>query len=253
MSKLADLQKQIFTSLVEEVPMDVNALKNKFLSVEQSLAIYRNSFRAALLNAMREVYEVCVKLVGDEFFNAMAMDYIKQTPSYSENIGHYGEEFSAFIANFPHTKDLPYLSDVAHLEWAWYQALHAENVRPFNSAGLAALSEEAHEHIVFTLPPSMTLLESDYPIHEIWRLNQMTVESNDTVDLGQGGVKLAVWRHEMDMRMDVLAENEWVLLQAIAHGVSMGELDGVLGEAELAHVSDLLAQFVRAGWIAGWT
>lgn len=253
MHKLEELQKKVFDSLIDDEYIDTAIFKNNTsLSVEKGLSIYRDSFTTALLNAMREVYEVCVKLTGDHFFNAMTMLYIEGTPSHSENIGHYGEEFPHFIAHFPHAKSLPYLSDVARLEWAWHKALHAENAAPFHPETLLELSEEEHAHIVFHLPPSATLMTSDYPIDDIWHVNQKEYEDEPTVHLDKGGVKLLIWRQDMDMRIDALQENEWALLCALEQNIPMGELDEALDEHQVAQLSDMLADFVKNGWIAGY-
>jgi hypothetical protein len=253
MSKLEELQKKMFSALIEDEYIDTTIFKkNASLSSEQGLSIYRNSLNTTLLNALREVYPVCNKLTGDNFFNAMAMIYIKKTPSHSKNIGHYGGTFPHFIADFPHTKSLPYLSDVAHLEWAWHKALHAKNTTPFYPETLMELSEEDHAYLVFHLPPSAILITSDYPINDIWQVNQKEYEDEPTVDLDKGGVKLLVWRQNMDMHLDVLQENEWALLSALQQGVPMGELDEALNEAQVTQLSEMLADCVKRGWIAGY-
>ncbi|MDF3054477.1 MAG: hypothetical protein K0Q74_384 [Gammaproteobacteria bacterium] len=255
MPKLAVLQKKIFSSLTNnnDELIDTNYFeKNGVLSAEMGLSIYKNSLITTLLNSMRDTYDICVRLTGDDFFNAMAKIYMAQTPSYNENIDHYGETFSEFIADFPHAKELPYLSDVARLEWAWHKALHAKNIEPFNPETLIQLSEEDHPRIVFHLPPSMTLIASDYPINDIWRVNQKEYEEEPAVSLDKGGVKLLVWRQKMDTRIEILEENEWALLCALEQGLSMGELDDALDETQMTELSNLLASCVKRGWIAGY-
>ncbi len=63
------------------------------------------------------IYPVCCQLVGEIFFNATALSFINQCPCLSPDLGDYGKQFPDFIANFEPVKHLPYLSDVAHLEW----------------------------------------------------------------------------------------------------------------------------------------
>lgn len=253
MQKLATLQKEVFSTLMHDIPPHKkNFKKNKSLSAEESLSIYQNSSRAALLNVLRETYAVCVKITGDEFFDAMAMLYINETPSKSPNIDHYGESFPEFIASFPYAKQLPYLSDVARLEWAWHKALHAENVEKFNSTSLAQLPEKDHPNVIFQLPPSATMVASSYPIHDIWHFNQEDYEGEPTISLDKGGVKLLVWRQNMDMRIDVLEKDEWDFLSAIKQGIPIGDLDEFLTEDQCTHMSDMLASFVRKEWIFGY-
>jgi hypothetical protein len=253
MVTLAMLQKKMFSSLVYGEAVDKEIFNNNStLSIEESISIYQKSCRLALLNTMRDTFEVCVKITGDDFFNAMAELYIKETPSRNANIDCYGESFVRFVAEFQPAMQLPYLSDVAQLEWFWHKALHSENSQKFNPTALADLPEKDHAKIIFQLPLSAQMIESPYPIDEIWHFNQEGYVGEQSINLNKGGVKLLVWRQEMNMRIDSLQKDEWDFLSAIEQGVPMGELDEVLSEEQAAHMSEMLADFVRKGWIAGY-
>ena len=58
------------------------------------------------------------------FFGEAARQYIVGHPSLSGDLNDYGGEFAQFLAAYPHAADLPYLPDVARLEWA------INNLRP---------------------------------------------------------------------------------------------------------------------------
>src|SRR5262245_41237484 len=98
MTTLFELQKYIFTALTSDSSIlthDISGILRTTppLSDPQRLAIYKDSFTTSLINTLGNTYEVCRKLTGDEFFNAMAEIYVRQTPSLSADIGEYGGSF----------------------------------------------------------------------------------------------------------------------------------------------------------------
>jgi hypothetical protein len=44
------------------------------------------------------------------------------------------------------------------------------------------------------LPPYMRLLQSPYPVHRIWQVNQPEWQGDDAVSLNEGGVNLLIHR-----------------------------------------------------------
>jgi len=216
-------------------------VKTNALSSRQKITIYKNSIEAIKCGALAEIYPVCKKLVGDEFFNAMALRYIAKVPSRSPDLAQYGETFPGFILNFPHAASLPYLSDVAQLELAFHHSFLGPDNFVMSPEILSSIDMSRQEDIVFSLPVASTLIESPYPIHKIWETNQC---EQDIVDLDEGGVKLIVYRCGDDFRMDELTNQEWKLLTSIAK-VQM--FSDVCNECD--DIESLLPKLVTHGWI----
>src|SRR3546814_13139018 len=64
-------------------------------------AVYRNNVFVGLTDALRAGFPCIVRLVGDDFFAAMARVFAAATPPSSPVLLHYGAEFPDFIASFP--------------------------------------------------------------------------------------------------------------------------------------------------------
>lgn len=221
------------------------------LSAPQRLAIYRDSFTTSLINALADTYEVCRKLVGDEFFKAMAHLYVQQTPSDSPNIMDYGASFADFVAQFLPAQSLVYLADVARLEWAWHGALHGANYRPLDITSLSSIDEAHYAQLIFQLTPDSHLISSDYPIHRIWAMNQENYQGEEEIDLNSGGIKLLIWREVFNTRIDLLNPQEWQLLSYFKAGLSLGELCcDVLAQGAALDLNALLPECFKRGWIA---
>ena len=221
---------------------------NTQLTPEEQITIYRNSVIGCMINALRQTYPVCNKLVGEKFFDAMATQFAHKHPSLSPDLGNYGEPFADFIASFKPAAQLVYLPDVARLEWAWERAFRAVDHPGLDIRALGQFDEETQSNLHFQLPPGSDLIASDYPIAKIWQLNQD--QSDETIDLDRGGDKLLVWRQGFDMRIDPLSDDEWQFLSAIQQDRAFIDICEMFAEGDSVTVETLMPVCVQRGWIA---
>lgn len=220
--------------------------ENTQLSAQERFEIYRGSITECLANGLRHVYPVCEKLVGKDFFRAMAYQFVAQTPSHSPNLYDYGKEFANFVATFPAAQSLAYLQDICHLEWACHVAYHAKDQVPLDFSKLTQLDEGLQPFVIFELPLGSTLLQSNFPIARIWEVNQEHYWGEPTVYLDEGCNRLLVWRHDFKVHIDLLTVEEWELLIAVQHQYPFESL------CEYAEVVVLLPKMVKCGWINGF-
>ena len=222
----------------------------------ERLSIYRGSILGGMTDALIQIYPVCVKLVGEKYFTHMVAGYLKNTPSNSPDIGHYGEYLPRYIANFAPAKKIVYLSDVAQLEWLWHKAFNAGNDQPNSNycrplAALQNIEEHQLPAIKFCPVCPAHLLSSHYPIHKIWQVNQAEYTGDLSVDLDEGHVNLILWRDtELGMRIDKLSEDEKIFIHAVLKNASFGEL------AELNYnesLDKIVQRCIQKGLIIGFT
>jgi hypothetical protein len=127
-----------------------------------------------------------------------------------------------FLARFEASRHLAYLPDVARLEWAMNTALHAAEVP-------ALPAEALRDAPPLALHPSVTLLDSPWPVDLIWRSNQEGA-GGEPVDLDVGAVSLQVWRAGDDVvfrRLDPAS-------RAFRHGLAETASLQAAAEAALA-------------------
>jgi hypothetical protein len=137
-------------------------------------AVYRNNVVHGLTQAMRRRYPVVERLVGTEFFRALAPLYLTADPPSTAVLIRWGAAFPEFLAGFPPLAGLPYLPDVARLEWLRGIAFHAADAPPLAAGRLAAETDPAR--LRPGLHPSVGLLRSRHPVVTIWRVNQPGAE-----------------------------------------------------------------------------
>ncbi len=256
---LKELQQLFFQAMINQDADSIEALEKniagaKSLTPEAGLGVYRGSVIGGLTKGLTSMYPVCCRLVGEQFFNATAISYIYRFPSLSPDIGDYGADFADFLAHFPPAAQLPYLSDVARLEWYWEQVFKGEDNKSLDIQALSAVNQGKWNDLIFSLPKNSVLLASPYPIHRIWEMNQPNYEGTEEVSLSEGGVKIFLWRKGYEMRLELPNDEEWELLQAFAAQESFGDICyNLITQSSPIDVPSLLPIFVQRGWLSGFS
>lgn len=133
--------------------------------------VYRNNVAASLTEALESAFPIIRKLVGDEFFRAMAGVYLRKHPPNSPLMMFYGDRMPVFLQRFEPVGQLPYLPDIARLELAMRHAYHAADVAPISGDQLAAIPPDTLMATRFSLAPAIHILTSEHPIHGIYAAN----------------------------------------------------------------------------------
>lgn len=136
------------------------------------LALYRGNLAASWLKALSAAYPVINALVGEDFMGGLVRAYGQAYPSDNPDLHHFGDRFAAFLAQFPHVDDLPYLPDMARLEWAVHRAHYAAVNPPLTAQALAALGPEQLEAARPLLQPACTPFQSGWAVVTLWLAHQ---------------------------------------------------------------------------------
>jgi len=220
MLPLPDLQSRFAQALsgrVDELPIRANGL-----SAAQRLQVYRNNMQVALIAALRSVYPVTERLVGGEFFDAAAHAYLKANPSHSGNIQDYGGAFSQFLSAFEPAEALPYLGDVAALEWRRLQTALAPAHTPMDLEALAAVPKELQPELHFCHQPAARAFYSRFPVLTIWEYCQSASPEQD-LELDLQGECVLFARPALDVYMRRLTPGEYAFLHQLCSGHTFEE------------------------------
>lgn len=209
-------------------------------------AVYRNNVVHSLGAVLAETFPVVRQLVGDEFFSAMARVYLIDHPPTSPLMHRYGASLPAWIADFEPATALPYLSDLARLEWARLCAFHAGDAAPMEIQALVGLMQEP-ERLAGTrlaLHPSLAIVGSAHPIVSLWSAHQQDDATRDTqlsalnLDLAESAL---VFRDAADdVLVFELPDADAQLTATIATGASLAAAQRAHPQADLVQVLTLL-------------
>ncbi len=214
---------------------------------EQILSIYRGSIYGGLKKALAETYSVTKNLVGSDFFNEMIGQYITQYPCQVQDLNDYGEALADFIADLKQARSVPYLADIARLEWFYNIALNSA-VQKNNLIELKNLTVEQQVQINFQLVNAATLMSSVYPIDVIWGMQQDNTGSELNIDENKAFIIL--WKNKGDVEINRLTEEQFYFLELINKGLSFIDICTEVSECYPdTDVNILLCESIEKGWV----
>lgn len=235
----ADIQAAFHAALWSSAPPDGLTAPDP-TEVAQRFSVYRNNVQHSLTRALAARFPAVERLVGPEFFTAMARVFIAAHPPADPVLLRWGAEFVPFLAAFPPVAHLVWLPCVARLELARGQSYHAADAVAVGPEGLAVADPAA---LRLALHPSVMLFASDFPAVAIWQAQQPGAVAAP-LPLGQSHALIA-----RDAGFDVIVEpldaGSFAVLRALADGHSLGQA------AELADPTQALALLLRYSLITG--
>jgi hypothetical protein len=216
-------------------------------------AIYRNNVVVGLIDALKAAFPAVRRIVGDEFFRAMARTYVAAEPPRSPIVFEYGAGFADFIGAFEPAASLPYLCDVARVERAWTESYHAAEAPPLDPSALGSIAPERLPGARLLLHPSARVVRSRFPALTIWRMN---VDDGvpAPVDLAQRGEDALVARPKAEVEVRRLPAGGVVFIRALAEGLPLlAAADAAITADGDFNLTDNLAGLIQAGVLVGWS
>lgn len=136
--------------------------------------VHCNNVACSIHDALAAAFPVVHALVGADCFRNIALGYLRAHPPRSPVLLAYGGRFPHFIARCAHTAPLPYLPDVARLEWLRLRAFHAADAQTLPPDAFARLIErpETLARTRLQLHPACRWLRAAHAAHSIWHAHQ---------------------------------------------------------------------------------
>lgn len=220
----------------------VDAVVGDSIPAAARLRVHRHHVFHSLGVALAATFPTVQAVVGEAFFRTMARAFVAATPPVQPVLAEYGGDFPAFIGAYAPAVALPYLSDVARLDWALNNAFHAPATGRLAAADLTAIPVEQLPSMVLSTAAGTTLVRSAYPLDRIWMAAQPGAAA-DTIDLGAGEAYLLVLRRPCDAAFVTLAKGEDAFVSALAEGHALEVAAGAAFAADAGF--DMGAAFAR--------
>lgn len=159
-ASLHDLQAWLVSAICDKREADAAAVitAGPKLSARERLDIYRYGYRARLSECLGDDYPALAATLGESGFAALCDAYIEQYPSASPSLNAFGRHMSALCAR----EHGPFLGELARLEWALVEVVHAEMPAPLDLAALQALAPEAWNGVRLLKSDAVRLLQFEY-------------------------------------------------------------------------------------------
>ncbi|MCX7123521.1 MAG: DNA-binding domain-containing protein [Gammaproteobacteria bacterium] len=157
-----------FLAALQDQP---EALEQMSLSPEFSerLEIYKTSILSTLQQALYKNFKPLDALIGIDAFQELCYRYATAHLSTTLNLSQYGADLHDFIKTAPFADGLPYLADFIEFCFVWRQVY---------------------------LRGEVILIESDYPVYEIWQRCQPEFVGEKIIANWQGPFVYGISREE---------------------------------------------------------
>lgn len=256
MSLLASQQAFMAQILDDEVPAPTAWTRRHAAGMQ----IYRNAYRARLVDALRDTFERTARWVGEDAFRQAAAHHLITSPPNSWTLDDAGQGFAETLAGlFPGD---PEVAELAWLEWSMHSAFVAADAIVLDAAAFgeatASFGEADWAGFGLGFLPGMAQREMRHDILEMWQ---------ETA--GEGTVERAaqplaepkhcvVWREGFKPVFMLLDDCEGASLAAMRGGASYGEccellVERIGDERALARAGEMLARWIGEGLIVAVT
>lgn len=221
MPSLASLQQGFAEAiLTDDLPVPRGLRVPEGSALCDRFDVYRANVAVTLTEALRSSFPVVSSLVGDDFFSAMAASFASTALPRSPVLLAYGREFPAFIAAFEPARLLPYLPEVAQLEWLWLESYHSAEAEPLALSNLGCVRPDQVPQLRLTLHPSVRFTRFSHPALSVWRFHQQAGEPAE-LELAETTEGVLLVRPHTTVEVLPASEGMTVFLQELREGRSI--------------------------------
>ena len=221
------------------------------LPAHARLDIYRRAYVTRLVECLADDYPAVAHALGASTFEAVCCDYIAQNPPASSSLNFYGAAFADFCAALSGPPDAGFVADLARLEWALVEVIHADAQPALDPTRLARVTADEWPRLRLVPSPALRLIRCSYPVHRYYRAF-VEEEAAAPVQRGPGGVAVCrqgddVWRFGLEpAAVELLGQ----LCAGSPLGSALAAFEAIASEQDAAALQQTLSDWVAAGFFA---
>lgn len=240
---LAKRQRWLYDAIVDDraPKRPGRVLGGAAVPVELGLSVYRHAYRARLRECVEDDFTAVARVLGERAFTAVADAFIAAHPPCDATLNAYGRFFAPWLATTRLAARVR-LAELARLEWALVEALHAPLAPALSGADLAQVAPHAWGGITLRVAPSLRLIACRFTtnaLYEAFRAGRPLPSAQRK----RGGV--AVIRQRDGLQRFALDALETRVLGSLLAKATLAE---ALGGLPAKHAQAIQPAFTR--WVA---
>jgi hypothetical protein len=177
------------TQLISDI-FNASSSKHKLPGVQ----VYHNNFVENGIRALSITFPTLAYLIGEEGFRGLARTFLLEEVKTQFDWADYGANLASFLLQNAHLTELPYLSEVAELDYLLHEVQRSSD-KEFNAESFNLLNEADPASLVFDIAPGFRLAKFYFPVKQLHRL------AHDP-ELAQAGHKQEVFMAELNKSMN---------------------------------------------------
>lgn len=247
MNRLAQLQRTFLASMLDEaapMPDEWDARR------EAGLTVYRNAYRARLVDVLRATFERTERLVGEDAFRQAAVHHLISHQPTSWTIDMTGAGFADTCSEL-FAAD-PDVGEIAWLEWSMQQAFTAADCEPLTitkfADATAHFTEQEWEALRLEFLPGIALRKVTHELSVLWN----TLDGSSPVTAVRRLIAPAyalVWREAERPVFNVICEQEGRALSVLVNGGTFGEMCAKLADGVATSETALVVGTMLRSWL----
>lgn len=229
-NSLLSVQNTFFSYLIkEDLQFEALTLEGHKLNKTSRMKIYFDAYRLRLIEILTEDFSKLHTLLGDESFERLSKNYIEFCPSRHFSVRYFGQHLSRFLKEYEPYNKHPYLSELAHFEWALGETLDAKNSNVITLQELQSLAPEEWGYLRLQFHPSLQSLLCRWDVPEFWKLVEEEATLRPCVEYSKPMIWI-VWRKELQGQYRSLNDDQAKMLSLYQEGKCFAEVCEVLLE-----------------------
>jgi hypothetical protein len=211
---------------------------------EIGLAVYRHAYRARLREALADDFTAVARVMGEDAFARLVDCFIRAHPPQDATLNAYGRFFAPWLAR-TRIRGRTALAELARLEWALIEALHAPLAAGLDGTALAGVASDRWGAVRLRPAPSLRVLPCRFSVNSTYEAVRRDLPP-PALRRESGGV--AVIRHVGGLRRTDLAHLETRVLLALINGATLATALSHLPADDLPAIHHASARWIAQGF-----
>jgi len=240
--------------------------RSQKLSAAERIGVYANAYYARLIECLSESFPMLRRAVGgDDVFNGFAFDYLQQHPSTNYTLDRLADNFPRFLAqtrpdldadgNPPSEPNWPdFLIDLATLELAIGEVFDGPGIEgrtTLDAESVRSIPADRWPQARLVTAPCLRLLKFGHPVNEWFAVARSAADDTELVPPDPAVEYVALTRRDYIVRRIPLTETQYVLLDALQRGRSVGDAIAATTAATDETDGSLARRLMQ--WFSDWT
>lgn len=251
---LLEIQQAFGAAIYDDAPDALARLTQgpKEASILECIGIYQNNTRERLRSVLEQTFPVCVQLVGEQCFEQMTLVHVMDHPCRTHDLEHYGANFPDTVARVLEEQGVlrdavPYLVDMAEVEWMTHRAYFSPNRSGFDFAAFSELDEQQYLNVRLELAPDLSTVMTGWPIADIWQMHQ---PGSEVVELNAVPTEqlLLIERPQYQAQVREIDKPTFDVLDLLHSGCTLEAL-----VTQVLDAQEVLRQALENRWITGFS
>ncbi len=216
-------------------------------TLNERLYCYHNNYTQSVRAHLKHVFLQVKDLLGEDYFNQLCSHFIKQQALTNADINAYANVFRAFLeqqtASRFELKELPYLGDIAKIDYFIYQSYYAKNRTIFNLEQFSQLTLKQQQNCHLCLADDLYYIESVWPLVDLWQFykNEQALEQ---ITAFNKPALFMIHRKRYQAALKQLSTDESDLIKAISKNKTLENIE--------QNSQPIIPKWIKSGWISSF-